>query len=86
MRAVVTRVSRASVKVNKATVGKIDRGFLILLAVAPDDSEKDVEFLADKICRVRIFNCGRKSVDNFAVHIVRRFKKPSTWIFEGSKT
>ena len=56
MRAVVTRVSRASVKVNKATVGKIDRGFLILLAVAPDDSEKDVEFLADKICRVRIFN------------------------------
>lgn len=56
MRAVVTRVSRASVEIESKIVGKIDRGFLILLAVAPDDSESDVEILAEKICRTRIFN------------------------------
>ena len=56
MRAVVTRVSRASVEIESRIVGKIDRGFLILLAVAPDDSESDVEILAEKICRTRIFS------------------------------
>ena len=56
MRAVVTRVSRASVEIESKIVGKIDRGFLILLAVAPDDSESDVEILSEKICRTRIFS------------------------------
>ena len=56
MRAVVTRVSRASVEIESRIAGKIDRGFLILLAVAPDDSESDVEILSEKICRTRIFS------------------------------
>lgn len=55
MRAVVQRVSRASVKVDGATIGSIDRGLLVLLGVAISDSEADADYLADKIAGLRIF-------------------------------
>ena len=55
MRAVVQRVSRASVKVNGEITGRIAEGLLVLLAVAPDDTESDAGYLADKIAGLRIF-------------------------------
>ena len=55
MRAVVQRVTRASVTVNAEVIGKIDKGLLILLGVEKEDSEKDAVFLADKIIGLRIF-------------------------------
>ncbi|MGZ4787673.1 MAG: D-aminoacyl-tRNA deacylase [Terriglobales bacterium] len=55
MRAVVQRVSRASVKVDVNTVGQIDAGLLVLLGVAQDDSESDADYLAEKITGLRIF-------------------------------
>src|SRR5271168_1253034 len=55
MRAVVQRVSRVSVKVDREIVGEIAQGLLILLGVAPDDSESDADYLADKIAGLRIF-------------------------------
>jgi len=55
MRAVVQRVSRASVKVDGSTVGEIGAGLLLLLGVAQDDSETDADYLADKITGLRIF-------------------------------
>ena len=55
MRAVVQRVSRASVKVAGAVVGEIGLGLLVLLAVAQDDTESDADYLADKIAGLRIF-------------------------------
>ena len=55
MRAVVQRVSRASVKVAGAVVGEIGRGLLVLIAVAHDDTEGDADYLADKIAGLRIF-------------------------------
>ncbi|MBI5758617.1 MAG: D-tyrosyl-tRNA(Tyr) deacylase [Planctomycetales bacterium] len=55
MRAVVQRVSRASVRVSCAVVGEIQRGFLVLLGVAADDSSDDVQFLAQKIAGLRVF-------------------------------
>ena len=55
MRAVVQRVSRASVKVAGAVVGEIGLGLLVLLAVAQDDSEADADYLADKVAGLRIF-------------------------------
>ncbi len=56
MRAVVQRVRYASVKVAQEIHGKIEDGLLILLGVGGDDSEKDAEFLADKIANLRIFS------------------------------
>jgi D-tyrosyl-tRNA(Tyr) deacylase len=55
MRAVVQRVSRASVKVDGEVVGAIDGGLLVLLGVAQDDAEADAEYLAEKISGLRIF-------------------------------
>ncbi len=55
MRAVVQRVSRASVKVDDEIVGQIDVGLLVLLGVANDDTEQDADYLAEKITGLRIF-------------------------------
>lgn len=56
MRAVVTRVSQASVDIDGQTVGKIGKGFLVLLGIAPEDTEAQAEKLADKICGIRVFS------------------------------
>ena len=55
MRAVVTRVSSASVTIQGQTVGAIDRGFLVLLGVGPNDDETICDKLAEKICNLRVF-------------------------------
>jgi len=55
MRAVVQRVSRASVEVNGELTGEIGKGLLVLLGVAQDDSEVDADYLAGKIAGLRIF-------------------------------
>ncbi|MCI8593848.1 MAG: D-tyrosyl-tRNA(Tyr) deacylase [Oscillospiraceae bacterium] len=55
MRAVVTRVSSASVVIDGRVNGAIEKGFLVLLGVAPEDTEQEADRLADKVCRLRIF-------------------------------
>jgi D-tyrosyl-tRNA(Tyr) deacylase len=55
MRAVVQRVSRASVKVNREFTGKIEEGLLVLVGVAEDDVESDANYLAEKVTGLRIF-------------------------------
>ena len=55
MRAVVTRVSSAAVAIEGRTVGAIDRGFLVLLGVGPEDTEAVCDKLAEKVCNLRIF-------------------------------
>ncbi len=55
MRAVLTRVSSASVGVDGATIGAIGKGFLVLLGVHVNDTEADADRIADRICGLRIF-------------------------------
>jgi D-tyrosyl-tRNA(Tyr) deacylase len=55
MRAVVQRVSSASVSVDDDVVGSIERGFLVLLGVGGEDDATDITYLADKIANLRIF-------------------------------
>jgi D-tyrosyl-tRNA(Tyr) deacylase len=55
MRAVLQRVSRARVIVEKETVGEIGSGLLVLLGVARGDSEEQARRLADKVCSLRVF-------------------------------
>jgi len=55
LRAVVQRVLEAHVNVSGETVGKIDKGILVLLGVGQNDTEKDIEWLADKVLNLRIF-------------------------------
>jgi len=55
MRAVVTRVSSASVTIDGKVNGAIDKGYLILLGVGPEDTEAVCVKLAEKICNLRVF-------------------------------
>jgi D-tyrosyl-tRNA(Tyr) deacylase len=55
MRAVIQRVTEASVDVNGKTVGAIGRGLLVLLGVGPDDGPEEAAYLARKIVGLRIF-------------------------------
>ena len=55
MRVVLQRVSRASVTVEEKVIGKIQRGFLLLVGVTHDDAMEDMEYLVRKIVQMRIF-------------------------------
>ena len=70
MRLVVQRVKKAEVKVDGNIVGKIGKGFLVLLGVKHNDTEKEADYLVKKLCKLRIFedenekmNLGLKDVD-----------------------
>lgn len=55
MRAVVQRVTKASVAINRELVSAIGQGLLILVGVGNDDTEADADYLAEKIASLRIF-------------------------------
>ena len=55
MKAVLTRVTRASVTIDEKETRSIGKGFLILLAVTHDDTEAQAVKLADKLCSLRLF-------------------------------
>lgn len=55
MRALIQRVSQASVVVDGNTIGSIGQGILILLGITHTDTEKDIDFLVKKITQLRIF-------------------------------
>lgn len=55
MRAVVQRVDRASVTVDEKITGEVQKGLLVLLGVAEGDTDKDLAYIIDKVCGMRIF-------------------------------
>lgn len=55
MRAVIQRVSEASVKVDNNVVGEIGKGLLVLLGIGEGDTPKDLDYLVDKALGLRIF-------------------------------
>src|ERR1044071_3434773 len=56
MRAVVQRVSRASVTVGGRVTGQIDRGLLVLLGAGAGDGAEDLKYVVDKVVNLRIFS------------------------------
>ena len=65
MRAVVTRVSSASVEIDGEVTGRINKGFLVLLGIKNSDTEKDAVKLAAKVCNLRVFedSDGKMNLD-----------------------
>lgn len=55
MRAIIQRVSRAEVRVDGLAIGRIARGFVILLGVAKGDAAIDAEFIDDRVAGLRVF-------------------------------
>jgi D-tyrosyl-tRNA(Tyr) deacylase len=92
MRAVIQRVAHAKVEVEGKIVGQIERGLLVYLGVGTGDTEKDAEFMADKLVNLRIFpdEAGKMNrsvmdigggillVSNFTLHgDCRKGRRPS---------
>lgn len=67
MRAVVTRVKNARVEIDGKVNGAIERGFLVLLGVGPDDTEAAADKMADKVCGLRIFEDENEKMNLSAV-------------------
>ena len=55
MKALVQRVSHASVTVDEETVGKIGPGFAVLVGVSRDDTESDADYIVNKVVNLRVF-------------------------------
>lgn len=55
MKLVIQRVKNAEVEVDGKIVGKIDRGFLVLLGVTHDDTKEKADYLVKKLCQLRVF-------------------------------
>ena len=55
MKIVVQRVKNAQVEVDKKVVGKIEKGFLVLLGVTHNDTKKEADYLVKKLCNLRVF-------------------------------
>lgn len=63
MKAVIQKTGAASVEINGKKTGVIDGGLVILLGVTHEDTEKDVEYLSDKICNLRLFDEESKNFE-----------------------
>ena len=79
MRVVVQRSKRASVTVENEEVGAIDFGLVVLLGIAPTDTEREADWLCEKVANLRIFedangkmNCSLKEVQG-ACLVVSQF-------------
>ena len=69
MRAVVQRVSRASVVISGDTVGDIGPGLLVLLGITHDDTPERAQWLAEKIAGLRIFNDAEGKMNRDLVEV-----------------
>jgi len=63
MKAVIQRVKKASVTVDNKLTGSIEKGLLVLLGIHQHDTQKQLEWMADKILRLRIFNDGEDKMN-----------------------
>ena len=79
MKLVIQRVKEAKVEVENNVVGKINQGFLVLIGITHDDNKENAEYLANKLCKLRVFtdendkmNLGLKDV-NGELLIVSQF-------------
>lgn len=70
MKLVVQRVKNAQVEVDESVVGKIGKGFLVLLGVTHEDTKEQADYLVKKLCKLRVFtdengkmNLGLKEVN-----------------------
>ena len=69
MKAVVQRVSRASVRIDGQTVGEIGRGLLVLLGIGKDDTEADTDWMIKKLLALRIFPDDAKNMNQSVTDI-----------------
>ena len=63
MKAVIQRIKSAAVTINGATIGKINIGLLVLIAIAPGDGIKTIDWFSNKLINLRIFNDSEEKMN-----------------------
>lgn len=63
MKLVIQKVSNAKVEVEKNVVSEIEKGFLVLFGVGKGDTKEQADFLAEKLCNLRVFNDENKKMN-----------------------
>jgi len=66
MKAVIQRVTKASVIINKKETSQIKEGLLVLVGIEPSDTSEDIEWLSNKICNLRVFD-DKNGVMNLSI-------------------
>lgn len=84
MRAVIQRVKEARVTVGERVTGQIGKGMLILLGVAKDDTETDIDFMARKISQLRIFEDADGKMNLAAAEVKAEFLVVSQFTLLGN--
>lgn len=69
MKSIIQRVSRAKVTVDGKITGEIKNGILVLLGITHSDTEKDVDFMVDKIANLRIFPSDKGELDQSVLDV-----------------
>ena len=74
MKLVIQRVTNASVTVENNIVGKIGKGFLALLGVGPEDTEKEADYLVQKLIKLRVFEDqnGKMNFNSISIYPICR--------------
>ncbi len=67
MKAVVQRVHKASVTIDNKIISQIDQGLLVLLGITAEDNHEDIQWLANKIVNLRIFNDNSGTMNNSVI-------------------
>ena len=83
MRAVVQRVSEASVSVDGETIGRIEKGLLVLLGVGTDDTEEDAKAMAEKLIGLRLFNDADRKMNLSVIEVGGRVLMISQFTLHG---
>jgi D-aminoacyl-tRNA deacylase len=83
MRAVIQRVSSATVGVDSKVVGQIGRGLLVYLGVGKGDSDGDAEFMAEKLVNMRIFEDEAEKMNRSVLDITGQVLLVSNFTLQG---
>jgi D-aminoacyl-tRNA deacylase len=84
MKVVIQRVKSASVKVNSETVSKIGKGMLLLAGLEKEDTEKDIEYCAEKIAHLRFFECEQGKMNLSVIDVIGEILAVSQFTLAGN--
>ena len=86
MRVVVQRVEKAHVEVNNKTVGKIDNGLLLLVGFTHTDTEKEIDWMVNKVINLRIFDDENAIMNKSLIDINGKILSVSQFTLYGDAT
>ncbi len=83
MKLLIQRVKQASVTIDEQTIGQIDSGLLLFLGIHRDDTEKDIDYLVNKVVNLRLFPSEKSGFDHSALELEKEILVVSQFTLYG---